>query len=49
MPRWLDAALGAASCCFWILPGSIPIDHEAAAAVKLARGAAKRRGYIWSL
>jgi hypothetical protein len=24
------------------------VDHEAAAAVKLAHGAAKRRGYIWS-
>jgi len=41
MPRWMTRAAATEFC------GLDPIDHEAAGAVKLAHGAAKRRGRIW--
>ena len=40
----LDAALDAASCCFWILPGSIPIRPRGRRRCQADAGATKRRG-----
>jgi hypothetical protein len=52
-PRAGSGAGSLTRCCWMLLldsaAESMPlVDHEAAAAVKLAHGAAKRRGYIWS-